>query len=540
MNAILENNPVFLLFLVISLGVLVGGLKIRGKSFGVSMVLFVGLFFGYLNPSYQLPEFILILGLSIFIYSIGLNTGPIFFKSYRQNGMRDIRFSFMIVLFTGLLAASMFYLLGFSAATVSGIFAGVSTNTPAFAAVLDYIQNIEGANAVATEDLVVSYTLAYPIGIIGSIIAIVLMEKVLKVDYALEYKQLRNSYPLDNDLTSASVEITNDAIVGVPIRELAQQNDWNINFGRVKSGSKLSLSSWNTSFEKGDTVMILGAVEDIAAATALLGKNSEDKISYDRREFDSRRIFMSNPKLAGRTIASLNLPEKFNSIITRIRRGDDDMLAHGNTVLELGDRIRFIAKREDLKKLSDYFGDSYQASSRINLFSFGFGLSLGLLLGTLSIPLGPDLQIKLGYAGGPLVVGLILGAFRRTGPVLWTLPYSTSIVLQQLGLMFLLASIGVNNGSRFFESLSMDSIGILAAATTLCLLSGILILAIGYKWVKIPFSLLLGMVSNQPAVVSFASEKVGNKLPEIGYAMILPIALIMKIVVSQLLYIFLR
>ena len=255
MNAILENNPVFLLFLVISLGVLVGGLKIRGKSFGVSMVLFVGLFFGYLNPSYQLPEFILILGLSIFIYSIGLNTGPIFFKSYRQNGMRDIRFSFMIVLFTGLLAASMFYLLGFSAATVSGIFAGVSTNTPAFAAVLDYIQNIEGANAVATEDLVVSYTLAYPIGIIGSIIAIVLMEKVLKVDYALEYKQLRNSYPLDNDLTSASVEITNDAIVGVPIRELAQQNDWNINFGRVKSGSKLSLSSWNTSFEKGDTVM---------------------------------------------------------------------------------------------------------------------------------------------------------------------------------------------------------------------------------------------------------------------------------------------
>jgi putative transport protein len=540
MNAILENNPVFLLFLVISLGVLVGGLKIGGKSFGVSMVLFVGLFFGYLNPSYQLPEFILILGLSIFIYSIGLNTGPIFFKSYRQNGMRDIRFSFMIVLFTGLLAASMFYLLGFSAATVSGIFAGVSTNTPAFAAVLDYIQNIEGANAVATEDLVVSYTLAYPIGIIGSIVAIVLMEKILKVDYALEYKQLRNSYPLDNDLTSASVEITNDAIVGVPIRELAQQNDWNINFGRVKSGSKLSLSSWDTSFEKGDTVMILGAVEDIAAATSLLGKNSEDKISYDRREFDSRRIFMSNPKLAGRTIASLNLPEKFNSIITRIRRGDDDMLAQGNTILELGDRIRFIAKREDLKKLSDYFGDSYQASSRINLFSFGFGLSLGLLLGTLSISLGPDLQIKLGYAGGPLVVGLILGALRRTGPVLWTLPYSTSIVLQQLGLMFLLASIGVNNGSRFFESLSMDSIGILAAATTLCLLSGILILTIGYKWVKIPFSLLLGMVSNQPAVVSFASEKVGNKLPEIGYAMILPIALIMKIVVSQLLYIFLR
>jgi len=540
MNAILQNNPIFLLFLVISLGVLLGGFKLKGKSLGVSMVLFVGLFFGNLNPVYKLPEFILVLGLSIFIYSIGLNTGPIFFKSYRKNGMRDIFFSFMIVVFTGILAAALFYGFGFTAATVSGIFAGVSTNTPAFASVLDYIQNIDGANALASEDLVIAFTLAYPIGIIGSILAIVLIEKVLKVDYDAEYKKLRNSYPLDNDLTSASVEITNDAIIGLPIRDITQSNDWNINFGRVKSGSKIVLSSWDTSFEKGDTVMILGAKEDIEKAVILLGKHSEDKISYDRREFDSRRIFMSNPELAGRTIASLNLPKKFNAIITRIRRGDDDMLAQGNTILELGDRIRFIAKREDLTKLSDYFGDSYQASSRINLFSFGFGLAVGLFLGTLSIPLGPDLQIKLGFAGGPLVVGLVLGALRRTGPILWTLPYSTSVVLQQIGLMFLLASIGVNNGSQFFASLSIDSVGILGAATALCLLSGVLILVIGYKWVKIPFSLLLGMVSNQPAVVSFASDKVGNKLPEIGYAMILPIALIMKIIVSQLLYIFLK
>jgi putative transport protein len=196
--------------------------------------------------------------------------------------------------------------------------------------------------------------------------------------------------------------------------------------------------------------MVLGSKEDIEQVIAYLGTKMKDKLSYDRSTYDIRRIFLSNPKLAGRTIASLNLPEKYNAIISRIRRGDNDMLAHGGTTLELGDRIRVIAKRDELNKLADYFGDSYQASSSINLFSFGFGLALGLWVGSLNIPLWDDITIRLGFAGGPLIVGLILGSLKRTGPILWTLPYSTSIVLQQLGMMFLLAYIGVNNGDLFF------------------------------------------------------------------------------------------
>jgi len=536
LSQILESNEVLLLFLVISMGVLVGNFKFRGKSLGVLTVLFVGLLFGYFNPNFKISQIVLVLGLSIFIYSIGLNSGQIFFQSYKKNGWRDIIFSFTMIGITALVAVAIWHLLGFNAATISGIFAGVSTNTPAFAAVLDYIQNNNGTEA-ETSSLVVAYTLAYPIGIVGSIVGILLMERWFKVDYKKEYKDLRTQFPLDNDLTSEGVKITNPDVTGIPIIDLMKDKNWNLKFGRMQKGDHLVLTTWNTTFSLGDKVMVLGSKEDIKQAVSTLGETLEDKLSYDRSTYDIRRIFLSNPQLAGRTLASLNLPEKFSAIVSRIRRGDNDMLAHGETTLELGDRIRVIAKRDELKKLADYFGDSYQASSRINLFSFGFGLALGLWLGTLNIPLWGDIQIRLGFAGGPLIVGLILGSLKRTGPVLWTLPYSTSIVLQQLGIMFLLAFIGINNGSVFFESLNVESLKLLGASTFLSILAAMVLLFVGYKWVKIPFSLLMGMVSNQPAVIEFANEKAKSKLPQMGFALILPIALIVKLIVTQILYI---
>ncbi len=535
LSDILEANEALLLFLVISIGVLLGRFKIREKSLGVPVVLFVGLAFGHLNPNFEISEIILVLGLSIFIYSVGLNSGQIFFQSYKRNGMRDIVFSFAMIGLTALAAVLAWYLLGFDAATISGIFAGISTNTPAFASVLDYIQNNNGGSE-ASSNLVVAYTLAYPIGIIGSIFGILIMDRIFKVDYNAEYKSLRKEFPLDNNLTSEGVIITNEAVTNIPTLDLLKKRDWNIKFGRVKKGDELILANWSTTFSIGDKVMVLGSKEDINEAVNWLGEKMEDKLSYDRSSYDVRRIFLSNPELAGRTIASLNIPEKFNGTISRIRRGDNDMLAHGNTILELGDRIRVLAKRDELQKMADYFGDSYQESSRVNWFSFGFGLAIGLWLGTLSIPLWGDLTVRIGYAGGPLIVGLILGSLKRTGPILWTLPYSTSVVLQQLGVMFLLAYIGVNNGALFFESLNVSSLTILGVSILLSVLSAAVLLAVGYKLVKIPFSLLMGMVSNQPSVIEFANEKVNSKLPQMGFALILPIAIIVKIIVTQILY----
>lgn len=534
-SQLMQDNEILLLFTVISLGVLAGSIKIRGKSLGVSMVLFVGLLVGSLNPTFHISEIILILGLSIFMYAIGLSSGPIFFQSYRQNGMRDIGFSLSTITLTGLLAIGLWQLFGFDVASLTGIYAGVSTNTPAFAAVLEYIQ-ASGDTSTAMSHLVVSYTLAYPIGILGSMIGIVLMQRWLNVDFKKEYKTLRMQFPLDSDLTSVAVEITKKNVEGITIREFLQDKNWNLKFGRIWKGKTQSLANWDTTFALGDKVMLLGSKDDVHKAVEALGDRLESNVFYNREEYDTRRIFLSNPKLAGRTLASLDLPRKYNAMVTRIRRGDNDMLAQGSTVLELGDRIRILATRKDLPKISEYFGDSYQSSSQLNLVSFGFGLVLGLLLGALDIPVWGGMHIKLGYAGGPLVVGLVLGSLKRTGPILWTMPYSTSVVLRQLGLMFLLAFIGVNNGTVFMQSLNLESMKLLLAAVILSILSAILILFTGFKIAKMPFSLLMGMVSNQPAVIEFANDRAKSKIPQMGYALILPIVLIMKLLITQVMY----
>ncbi len=536
LTQLIENNEVLLLFMVISVGVLIGSVTFRGKSLGVSMVLFIGILFGSLNADFKVSEIVLILGISIFLYSVGLNSGPIFFQSYKKNGMRDIFFAFSTIILIALLAISLWSIFGFDVASLTGIYAGTSNNTPAFAAVLEYLQSTENTTQEMS-NLVVAYTLAYPIGIIGSMVGIIIMQRLFKIDFKEEYKKLRSQFPLDNNLTSVALEITQDAATNIPVRDFLYGRDWNLKFGRVWQDGKLSLVNWDTTFSTGDKVMLLGSEEDVKEAITELGRKIPKSVFYNQGEFDSRRIFVSNPKLAGRTLASLDLPMKYNALITRIRRGDSDMLAHGDTVLELGDRVRVVAARNELKELSGHFGDSYHQSSQLNLVSFGFGLVLGLLLGTVDIPIWSGVSIHLGFAGGPLVMGLILGALKRTGPMLWTLPYSTSVVIQQLGLMFLLAYIGVNNGVLFIQSLSVESIKLVTAAILLSISSSLIIISIGYKLAKIPFSLLMGMVSNQPAVFEFANERSGSKIPQMGYALILPIALVIQLIITQLMYI---
>lgn len=538
MRQLLVDNSILLLFVVASLGYLFGSIRIRGGSLGVAGVLFVGLAFGALDPAFDIPEVILLIGLSIFVYSIGLSSGPAFFQTYKKNGISEFLFIISVLVGTGVLAAGLWSLFNFDAATVAGVYTGSTTNTAALAGLVDLITNTNSEAEAGSyiQNVVVGYSFSYPMGVLGGMIAIVVLEKVFKIDYEKEKYQLRKEYPVDSELTKASVEINNPAITGIAMRDLMKRHDWNVVFGRLFRHNETSLTNWDTKLEVGDTIMLVGPEDEIEEAVKMLGVISTSSLAYDRTLFDRRRIFVSNPDVAGHTLASLNINEKYNAIITRIRRGDMDMLATSDTVLELGDRVRFIAGREDLKALSKLFGDSYRESSTINIFSFGLGIGLGLLLGSIEFSFGPQFSFKLGYAGGPLIMGLILGALRRTGPVLWTLPYSANVTLQQLGLMLLLAAIGVRSGSAFVNSISIEGLWIFLASAVLSLLTAFLILVIGYKVLKKPFTLLMGMVANQPAILDFATSRAKNRIPVFGFSLMFPIALISKIVIAQILF----
>lgn len=535
----LIQSPLLLLFTVIAVGYGLGELRIRGFKLGVAAVLFVGLGFGALSPDLAVPQFIVFLGLAIFVYTVGLSSAPAFFASFRRHGFSDVYFALFTIVLSALMAYGVGWLLNFDAALTGGLYAGASTNTPALAGLLDAIQ--KGADAGAVDEVskraVVGYSLAYPMGVLGVMVGLFALQKMMRVDYAAEASRLHKTYPLGEALTSKTIRVDNPAIIGKSLREFRQTHEMAVAFGRLEHGGRTTLSNWDTVPQAGDLLVLIGAEENIAKAAKSIGSFAERQLSYDRSVFDVRRLFISNDAIAGKTIASLNLQERFNLLITRVQRGDMDLLATGDTVLELGDRILMVAHRDDLPAIFKVFGNSYEALSRVNLLSFGFGIALGLLLGMVSITLPGGYSFSLGFAGGPLIVALALGQLRRTGPIVWTLPYGANLTLRQLGLIFLLAGIGINSGQTFYQTLQTElgyqvflAGGLIATVTTVATL------LIGYKILKIPFSFLGGMVGSQPAVLDFAVEQAGNKYPNIGYTRLLPVVLIGKILAVQVLY----
>lgn len=535
----LQTSPLLLLFAVIAIGYGIGEIKIKGFKLGVAAVLFVGLGFGALSPELSVPQFVIFLGLAMFVYTVGLSSAPAFFASFRRHGVKDVYFATFTVILSAAMAFGIGKWLGFDASLTGGLYAGASTNTPALAGLLDAIQ--KGADAGAVEGMskqaVVGYSLAYPMGVLGVMLGVFLLQRALKVDYQAEEKALGKDYPLGEELTSRTFTVEHPEIIGKSLRAFRRGRELRVAFGRIQHDGRTTLTSWETIPERGDLLVLVGTEEAIRETAKFVGPVAEGQLTYDRSIFDVRRLFVSNGDIAGKTIASLNLQESFNVIITRVQRGDMDLLATGDTTLELGDRILLVAHRDELPELFKVFGNSYEALSRVNLLSFGLGITLGLLLGMVNITLPGGYSFSLGFAGGPLIVALILGQLRRTGPILWTLPYGANLTLRQIGLSFLLAGIGIRSGQTFFQTLQTElGYQLFFAGGIIAILSTVSTLLIGYKMLRIPFSFLGGMVGSQPAVLDFAIEQAGNKYPTIGYTRMLPVVLIGKILAVQILY----
>jgi len=538
------ENPVLLLFVVIGIGYGLGSIRIRGSKLGVAAVLFVGLLFGGLSKELHVPEEIIFLGLAMFVYLIGLSSGPSFFATFQQRGARDVVFVILMLTLSAAAIAGIHFWMGFQAAATAGVFAGSTTNTPALAGLLDVIggSNQGGDYIRRTSELaVVGYSLSYPMGVLGAMTAIALMQRLLRVDYQKEERELGKDYPVKQQIESRTLKITEAAVCDTPIRDLKARHEWPVVFGRMQRGEAMRLTNWDTTFRPGDLVAVVGDARELDRVGTELGEYLTTDLTADRTEYDIRKIFVSNPRVAGQKLAALNLQARFAAVVTRVIRGDIDLLASPDTVLELGDRVLFVARRRDIPRLAELFGDSYDALSRINLLSFSLGMGLGLLLGMITFQLPGGVSFQLGYAGGPLLVALTLGALRRTGPIVWTLPYGANLTLQQIALSLMLAGIGINSGHTFINTIAQGEGGYLfLAGTLISLFTALATLWIGYKLLRIPFSFLIGMISNQPAVLDYATTRAGNKLPHIGYTLMLPVAIVIKILYVQLLFLLLR
>ncbi len=540
---LLEANPLLLLFLVAGLGFGVGRLRFQGSNLGVAAVLFVGLAFGALNPALQIPSTILNIGLVLFVYTIGLSNGASFFGSFRREGSRNALYIISMMALPALLLVPVFFFFPLSAAGLAGIFAGMGNNSPALAGLLDYVNtNFTPTLAgTAVSETVVGFSILYPIGVLGRMLMIGLTQKLWRIDFAAEAFALRKQYPIAQELGYRTIEITKTAVTNQLLRELQREHEWDVVFGRIYRDQQARLISGDTEFQLGDQIVIAGTHEAMDELTNDVGETAVEDLFYERNVYTGRRLFVSNPQIAGERIAALDLKEKYGAIVSHIRRGDIELLADNDAVLELGDRIRILAPRGEMPRLVELFGDSYTNISQVNWLAFGLGVSAGLLLGQVPIPLPGGLTFRLGLAGGPLIVALVLGAVRRTGPIVWQMPYSANQTLRQLGLICLLATVGVQSGNALVTAFT-GSIGwwMLGVGTAVTLLSTFIALIVGHKWLKIPYSLVIGMVSPQPAVLGYALEQADNQLPNVGYTLMFPFAIIINVTLAQLLLIMLN
>jgi putative transport protein len=533
---LLADNPLLLLFVVVALGYPLGRIKIRGFSLGLAAVLFVGIAVSSFDARLSLPSTVYYLGLVIFVYTIGLASGPSFVASFRRQGWRDNGLVFALLALLAGLAALAHVVFDLNATLVVGLFAGSLTNTPALASVLESLQ---GASQAVQAEPVVAYAVTYPTGVIGVIVMIQLFQRWFRADYPKEAKALRDLGASGENLVNKTIRITRTDIAERSVRQWQELETWQVILGRYKHEGQVELVQPETILQVGDEVSLIGSDEALEKLIPRLGELVPGHLELDRSQLDFRRIFVSNPEVADKTLKELDLPKRFGALITRVRRGDSELLPRGEMRLELGDRVRVVAQRERMSEVAKFFGDSYKALSEVDMMSLGVGIALGLLLGLITIPLPGGLHFSLGFAGGPLLVGLILGTLGRTGPVVWQIPYSANLTLRQLGLVIFLAGVGTRSGFAFVDTLLHGSglqLFLLGGVLTLSATS--LTLLLGHYLFKIPMSLLIGIVSGlhtQPAVLAFASEQTENDLPSIGYATVFPVATIAKILLAQLL-----
>jgi putative transport protein len=517
----LAGQPLLVLFLVLALGTVVGAVRVGGVAVGAAGALFVGLALSATLPELAgtVPPLLGTLGLTLFAYTVGLAGGSSFFAGLR--GHAPVLVLAMVV-FVGiaLLALVAGRTLGLDPGEIAGVYAGSVTNTPGLAAAVD---------AVGSNQPVVGYSLAYPFGVVGIIIAIVLGQA--------GWRRRPTEEDRDPPQPAAYLTVAVQRPDAPTLGELETFDGATLVFSRIRRDGVERTPGRNTVPRPGDLLTVIGPQATIEAFATWLGRRAEDDLALDRHQVDFRRVVLTNPRYAGVRVADLPL-DRFDAVAGFVRRGDVDLVARPDLVVELGDRIRVVAPRERIAAVVRELGGSERAAVTADPLGFSLGLVLGLLLGTVPIPL-PGLTLQLGTAAAPLIVGLVLGRLGHTGPVAWQLPYATNQTLRQLGALLFLAAVGLSSGPDLVAALTsgrglrLFGLGLLLTTVTAVALVAV---ARGLGLGAARLAGTLAGAQNQPAILTFAVDRTGgDDRVNLAYALLFPPTFVVKILCAQVL-----
>lgn len=518
---LLAEEPLVLLGAVLAVGAVLGAVSVKGVSIGPAGALFAGLAASALDERLVIPSIVGFVGLALFTYCVGLAAGPQLSKFLRPS-LPVLGLVAVLLGALAPLAALVGELFGLPRAETAGIYAGGLTNTPALAAAQSALDEADRGLAV------VGYALAYPFGVVGMLLAVVLAERSVPAR--------ADAAGAETALQSITVRVGDRR--GQTVDELQQRHDNAVRVSRVQRHEEQFVPARADRLEPGDVVTVVCPVARTNSVIAALGDRHPAQLTDDRSRLDFRRMVVSNHDVVGRPLASLRLTHRYGATITRIRRGETDVVAELDMVLEPGDRVRVVAPPDKMALIAQELGDNERRVSEFHPRGFTIGLLLGFLVGLVPIPLPGIGTLELGSAGGPLIVGLVLGWRERTGPLVWQAPHGVSFTLRQLGSMLFLGMAGTSGGAALRSALAGgDGYQPLLGGMVVTSVSAAMLILIA-RWQRLgPASAagLLAGAQTQPAVLTFATERTSDPRLDLTYALVLPAAMVTKIVAAQLL-----
>lgn len=531
----LADDPLLLLFLVVGLGAALGRIRIGGIGLGPAAALFVGLAFSAADADLaNTPAIIPTLGLGLFIYTIGLASGPSFIEGFRRGGGRVVVGTVVVLCAIAGVVALVIAVMGLDIGARAGLFAGTQTNTPALQAALSALDADVVAGRVT--DPVVGYSIAYPFGVLAMIAAA--YWSIRRADRPGPHGEPPvAASPTRTNATSWTVEITRDDLR--PLGELRHWNDERLAFSRVEHDGEVDLAINSSRLVPGDRCTVIGTPAAVERFTEWAGRRSERHLALDRQKLDFRRISVSNRTLAGEHLRGLDLEGRFGATVTRVRRGDADLVADSDFVLRLGDRLRVVGPGDRMGEIAALFGDSDRSLGEVDAMGFALGLAIGLLIGVISVPLPGGGSVELGIGGGPLIAGLVLGTISKTGPITWQVPHAANLTIRQVGILMFLGGVGIRSGATFADSVATATGAKLAVGAMVVSIVTAVSAAVLVKLVRSDPIAAAGHMSGfqtQPAVLAFANERSnGDERVDAGYALVFPVAIVVKLVLVQLL-----
>lgn len=533
-------HTILIYCIVISLGVMLGRIKVRGVSFGIAFVLFAGIALGHFGFSAdeKVVEFIKDFGLILFVYSIGLQVGPGFFSSFRRAGLTLNMLAMAVVFLGAVTTLTIHYLTGISLPMLVGVMSGAVTNTPGLGAAQQALEQIWITPDIP--EISLGYAVAYPFGVLGIILTMIMIRVLFKVNTKEEldmYKRDQN--PEEKMPDAISIMVTNRDLFGVSIREIPGIIEHSFVISRVLHNGELVIAGPDTIVHEKDIILVVAAKAIIPDIIRRTGVKSNLDLTAMSGKLVSRRILVSNKNVFGKSLGSLKLRTRYHINITRVYRSGIEFLGSPEIRLQPGDRLTIVGDEGSIEKLTNEIGDSVRRLEEPNLIPIFIGILFGVLLGSIPFKIPGVLHpVKLGLAGGPLIVAILLSRYGyRLQLVSYTTP-SANYMIREMGIVLFLASVGITAGEKFIPSLlTGDGFIWMAYGAVITLLPVLTVGLAGRFFFRRNYLEMCGMLAGSttdPPALAFANTIADSEAPAIAYATVYPLVMFLRIFLAQL------